>query len=326
MKRDFGIIIVRGTFRIIPNQRLKPVPDQHPLVETDIYFDEKKELGVRMESDLVPFKPNSDIHINVIARSPDKKPNPEWLLSVQIGRLKKILRILGPRYWQYSYLRGWQLSKPEPCEEVPIRYELSFGGTYYKAGKPTPYEYNPIGIGLIDLKHTNREKPIPAPQIEDPYQPIEKAGVTYKPCGLTPIGRSWLPRLKFAGTYDDNWKKNRWPELPEDFNFAYYNSAHPDLIYPTYLTGDEEVKFAQWIQNKPAQMLTFRLPAYLMKVLLRYQDGEMRLAPLLLDTLYLDLSSVETGKQRVHITWRSVFYLYKPLRLVEARMDQPSTS
>jgi hypothetical protein len=239
-----------------------------------------------------------------------------------VGELKKSIQVMGPRYWQYRTLTGWQLSEPKPCLEVPIRYELAFGGSYLQGNQWCSYEYNPLGIGLFYPKYAYQEDYYPGPQIEDPQHPVKQAGKFYTPQGFGPIGRSWLPRLKLAGTYDENWQKNRWPELPEDFDFAYYNSAHPDLIYPTYLTGNEEIKFSQW-QDKLNSSLTCRLPGYSMMVLLRYQNGAMALAPLLLDTLYLDLSSTHVEEYRAHLIWRSVFRVDRPIRVVEARMERP---
>jgi len=43
-----------------------------------------------------------------------------------------------------------------------------------------------------------------------------------------PIGRGWSERLKYAGTYDDDWLENVFPFLP-----AYYQAAPADqqLLY-----------------------------------------------------------------------------------------------
>lgn len=41
------------------------------------------------------------------------------------------------------------------------------------------------------------------------------------------MGRSWQPRLRYAGTYDQHWMDERLPFLPEDFDLRYFQSAPP---------------------------------------------------------------------------------------------------
>ena len=37
-----------------------------------------------------------------------------------------------------------------------------------------------------------------------------------------PVGRSWQPRIRWAGTYDQKWMDEKFPFLPEDFDERYY--------------------------------------------------------------------------------------------------------
>ncbi len=48
------------------------------------------------------------------------------------------------------------------------------------------------------------------------------------------MSRNFPSRIKFAGTYDDKWKDERFPFLPQDFDEQYFLSAPVDL-------SDEEV-------------------------------------------------------------------------------------
>lgn len=318
---EFGVLVIRGTFSILPGNALRPYPEQHPIVDADVYFGEAAKSSVKMESDLAPFKPKADIHLNAVARAPRGEPAPQWLVRVRIGKLKKYLRVTGPRYWQHHTLGGWKLSKPEASMEVPIRYELALGGVYEKKDARVAYEYNPVGVGLLDPKYTKHKDPISAPQVEDPRDPIIDAGHHYNPQGFAPIARAWLPRRRLAGTFDERWQKARWPNLPEDFDYAHYNSAHSDLIYSGYLRGDEQIAVLGLHHD---QELTFQLPGYRMAALLRCEDGSMGAAQLALDTLYLDFSSAEQKEQRAHLTWRGVFPIDPPIRVLEARMQQPN--
>nr|WP_245737433.1 DUF2169 domain-containing protein [Xenorhabdus japonica] len=91
------------------------------------------------------------------------------------------------------------------------------------------WEYNPLGTGFITPWYAKAKdlSYYPAPRIEHPDAPItaehftqwlnqppsitEKAG---QPAGLGIIGRAWLPRRTLAGTYDEQWLKERHPYLP----------------------------------------------------------------------------------------------------------------
>jgi hypothetical protein len=133
---------------------------------------------------------------------------------------------------------------------------------------------------------------------------------------MGPLARSWEPRLGLAGTFDDAWRASRWPDLPLDFDFAHYNSAHPDLIAEVPLRGDEEIALEG---VHPEGDLKLSLPAYRMALLFRLKDGALAPAPLFLDTLLVDVP-----KGRVHLTWRATFNKRHPIRVIEARMQQPN--
>jgi hypothetical protein len=58
-----------------------------------------------------------------------------------------------------------------------------------------------------------------------------------------PLSRNQEPRRSFAGTYDENWVKQRMPLLPEDFDLRYNHSARADQNTTGYLSGDEPFAF-----------------------------------------------------------------------------------
>jgi hypothetical protein len=213
-------------------------------------------------------------------------------------------------------MSGWKLSRPEPCTEVPLQYEYAYGGIFKHREGEEVFEQNPVGIGFALAKKADHHVPMLAPQIESPAEPITSLDQTPAPQGLGVIAKAWLPRRKLAGTYDEKWKKERWPELPEDFNFSYYNSAPPDLIYPGYLKGDEKILLKGLSRDG---ILAFVLPGYQMGLLLRHEDGSMAPAGLLLDTMLIDVP-----ENKVYLTWRATLSLKKTLRVLEARMTVAS--
>lgn len=53
-------------------------------------------------------------------------------------------------------------------------------------------------------------------------------GPRYEPAGIAAISRGWQPRLAAAGTFDDAWRRERFPLLPLDFDVAHFQIAPPD--------------------------------------------------------------------------------------------------
>ncbi|NJO16600.1 MAG: DUF2169 domain-containing protein [Thioploca sp.] len=307
-RRDFGVVVLRGTFEIRNYQTLFLLQEQEPLIMADVYHGEPGKSSLWKEGNLAPYKPKTDIHINAIAHAPEGKPLPQWNVAVKVGKIQKQLLVMGPRYWYQE--RGWRLTEPQPCLQVPIRYEQAYGGIYQQA----VYQENPVGLGYIPSKtvEMTTSTPLPAPQIMSPDEPITEWGKIYKPEGLGPLAPAWQPRVAYAGTFNAVWEKTRWPDLPEDFRFDFYNSAHPDLIYPGFVEGDETIE----LRNLSAtERLQFKLPGFTLGLLVRWEDGEIAPMPVRLDTIH-----IEVPEMRVYLTWRGIFPVEEAIRVLEVRM------
>ena len=128
---------------------------------------------------------------------------------------------------KYRHSPEQRMQHPEGFEKAPVAHTCCVS--------------NPIGIGYTDdwyLKAMNIKR-FPAPQIESPQDPIRKFGKFYEPQGLGIVGRAWSSRNKLCGTMDEAFVQSG-RSLPEDFDFAYWNGAHPDLQVP-WLKGDETI-------------------------------------------------------------------------------------
>ena len=112
--RDFGVFFLRGAFSIVPDAPLQPLAEQPSFIKSDDYFGEAFHSSVRIESDLVPYKPRADIIINAVAHAPGGRPARGWLVRARVGKVKKRLLVTGKRFWSHSLIRGWHLSEPEP--------------------------------------------------------------------------------------------------------------------------------------------------------------------------------------------------------------------
>jgi hypothetical protein len=313
---SFQVVILRGTFNLIPNAPLQPAPDQEPLVTSDEFYDHPDTSSVRFESDLVPYKPRSDIIINATAYAPGGKALPSWIVSAQIGRKQKNLLVTGPRYWKHYLVNGWKACTPEPCLEVPIRYEHAFGGQWRHNDDAGVCEENPVGVGCVNKKYLDKSQLLPAPRIMSPDDLILELGKQHKPEGFSAIAKSWLPRRKLSGTYDEQWRQQRHPKLPQDFDYAYFNCAHPDLTYDGYLNGDEAVALKHL--HPQHKMLKFSLPEYRVGAVITDKDDYRYGALGNLDTLYMDIE-----RMRAYLVWRITLPLYQDgINLLQTKMEE----
>lgn len=319
--RPFGVAVVRATFRIAQGEPLRPTPVQDPVQVEDVPRRAGAPSSLAMEADLAPFKPRTDVHVDAVARAPGGRPCAEWPVRVQVGALVKDLLVRGPHVWQHRWMGGWRTIAPVNCLSVPLTYERAFGGSPSAGDRTVREPRNPVGTGLI-TEHTPKDADVLAPQVVALDEPEHVAGRRYAPQGVGPLSPGWQPRLAKAGTFDARWREERWPRLPADFDPAFYNSAHPDLIYPGYVRGDEQVHLVNLSEGAP--VIAFSLPRYALAGLGRCASGLCCRIPLALDTLHVDVTSANREEHRVHLTWRGVFPLEPAVRVLELRMDHPS--
>lgn len=198
---------------------------------------------------------------------------------------------------------------------------------------------NPVGIGFAETWFLKAAKltAIPAPQIESPDAPITarqfwqaaQAKQTPEdtrvpaPAGFGCLGRPWTPRLQKAGTYNQTWLDTRWPYLPEDFDFAYWNSA-PEDQQTDYLRGDEILELTNLVAHDTPgairdaagnTMLRFALPGHVIKILVREVSGRMYYVDAPIDTLQLDLDGQPPV---VSATYRFTLNSEPAVRVLEA--------
>lgn len=307
----FDIVVVRGTFDLVPGAARPLVPIQQPVCMADSYHGEPETSSLRCESDLATFKPSTDVIVIGHARTVNDALMSQWIVEVKVGPLTKAVHVTGPRTWEKTLLGNWKLSAPLLTKEVPLRYELAYGGRYPgQKHKPAPgqppefieYPFNPVGRGWVSPAQLKEHTPIPAPQIEDPLQPVTELNQAYQPQGFGPISRWWQPRVQHAGTYDDIWRREHYPDLPPDFSNAFYNSAHPDLIFKgpheasRYLKGDERV-------HLEGVFSAGRMDSFLPGVTLQGEvvDGKARHRS---TTPFLDTILIDTDTCTVSLTWR----------------------
>jgi len=263
-------------------------------------------------------------------------------------------------------LPTWKLTAPQPITTLPLRYEYAYGGenkilvTERSATRvskehrlpgrvPQPdnaatgdapqaiahtvCEQNPVGRGFAEdwyLRATKLDR-VPAPQIEAAHQPVVRFGDDYEPDGFGIVGRAWRPRLGLAGTYDQQWLDNRHPNLPADFDFAYWNGAPADQQVAPHMGGDETITLYNLCpagtgttQDAAGNTrLSFALPGHLPFVLVRFEDGRIGELAAKLDTVLVDVAPdahKPDKKPSVVCVWRATVASEPAIRVLEARM------
>jgi len=242
--------------------------------------------------------------------------------------LEKRLVVTGPRRWEKGRMGGWKLRPPtEPVASLPLRYEYAYGGecrvnrddpdgqwidaahhlteeqraTHPDGRDSAPLahavcETNPLGMGFVEEWYLKARKPktFPAPQVDAPENPVAELCKRYQPQGFGIITKSWKPRLRLAGTFDGEWLATRRPDLPKDFDAAFWNGAHPDMQTP-HLAGNEEVTLTNLT---PEGFLKFRLPGNPPIVKARYATGRVTPVIAKLDTLIIEPDAMKVSLVR----------------------------
>jgi hypothetical protein len=177
--------------------------------------------------------------------------------------VEKTLRVFGDRKWWFPTKLAFVpvISPPQFFLTMDLVYERAFGGIDQAAARYC--KENLIGKGFIGKKSKKAIHNKALPNLEDPSYLIRWWRSRPKPVGFGFYGRGWMPRVGYAGTYDDQYRKERAPAPPLDFSYAFYNGAHPDLQVEGYLRGDEEVELTH---VSPEPILRFRLPAVQPKI------------------------------------------------------------
>jgi len=233
------------------------------------FYDDKDQGSVLYETDLVPFKPLADIVVVGKAYTPNKQPQQILDVGLQVGRVKKILKVFGDRHWHQVEEEGeFEISEPLPFTSMDIKYENSFGG--YDLENEINCDQNIVGCGCIVEASLQNNELRRVPNIEDPQDLYESWESRPDPVGLGFYANNWEPRIQYLGRYDpDEIKEGEPLGLPKNFSDRFYNSAYPDLQVKGYLKGDEKVEL---VNLSPKGRLVFNLPDIKPEVVVSKKD------------------------------------------------------
>lgn len=244
------IVAVRAAFDVLQDGSTQPAAEQPPPLLDGVYRGDPATTSLVYEADLIHDKQRTDVLLVGQAHAPAGRPAAEVLVRLRVATIDKVLRVLGDRVWEDSVV-GPVLPAPQPFATMPITYERAFGGFDTRPADPKDHRLearNPVGTGFA----VRREHLLgrPAPNVEVPEHPDT-------PAGYGAISCWWQPRLRYAGTYDDAWLRDRMPLLAEDFDERYHQCAPADQQAPGFLRGGEMVELTNLT---PSGWLTFALP------------------------------------------------------------------
>jgi hypothetical protein len=270
--------------------------DQSPIRPADEYRGDPATSSLRYESDCVIEKPRVDILVNGSAYAPKGRPAREISIELRVGDIRKELVVSGDRSWRRTPV-GEVPSTPEPFSTMPIVFERAFGGTDKRNPDPANQSYdmrNPVGVGYRGARSSDPSVETEVPNLEYPSERVRLPSDNWKPASLGVVGRSWEPRIRYAGTYDARWLERQWPLLPLDFDARFCQCAPDDQQSSTVMGGDIVM-----VRNMtPEGIWTFALPSLTAPVRF-YFDDRKTTHDLRVDTVF-----IEPDLKRVTLTAR----------------------
>jgi hypothetical protein len=228
------VVSIKACFQWDDRGTLLSVPPE-PLRVADTYAGDPASTGLSWPAEVGPPKPAVDVLLAGALVFPVAIQ--ECDVTLQVGqRLRKTVRVYGPRYWHAAFGSDLRPTPPRPTTRVAIDWAHSFGGS--DPGDPPLVELrNPVGTGVATRAESLTGRP--APSFDDPLRAITSWKDSANPVGFGPIAAHWQPRVRYAGTYDDGWRQDRSPLPPEDFDPRFFNAAPDDQQLPSYQAGEE---------------------------------------------------------------------------------------
>lgn len=228
------LVAVKATFAVAADGALTVADEQPPVTLIPRHFGKPGQSSLRYESDLQRTKVATDIVVLGSAHAPGGRAVTQLDVGFAVGKVAKALRVFGDRVWK----RG-RPGEPQPFVSMPIVYERAYGGADAKA-QPSAWDVrNPVGRGFATS--ASHAEGLPLPNIEYPNEPLRDGSERPAPAGFGPIACHWQQRQQWAGTYDDQWQRERLPLLPADFDDRHYQCVPPDQQAQGFLHGGEPV-------------------------------------------------------------------------------------
>ena len=276
-------LVAKATLRLVPGGTCTLLEESLPLTGDEPPLDPDgpgPSAPLTYASDLPIAKPMADVLVVGNAHAPGGKPTQQMTASVRVGSLSRRFVVTGDRFWKQGLLSS-SLSTAAPFKSMPLSAARAFGGPGSKA--------NPAGMGGAIVELADGFKARPAPNLELDGQVMDSPRAKPVPALLGPIPTDWPARASLMTGFKGDYLKTRWPALPADFDFSYFQAADPAQRVAGYLRGDEEIELVG--MHPEHATITTRLPGFRVRTIVRdlskpvgSRDREIEMK---LDTLWL---------------------------------------
>ncbi len=294
--REHAVAIIKGTFDLpADGENVLPAAKQVAFVEADEFTGDPGFSATKYESDYAPFKPKCDVLLNGSAYGNGAD---RVTVGLRIGPMKKVFDVIGHRTWQKG-VPSFSPSLPRCFKAQEISYDHAYGGVDTDPDDPEKMDAhlpNPVGSGFYRFTKGEALIDQPLPSQVPVGGDITATHGKFPSLSFGAIGRNFAERIPLAGTYGDDWMENRAPDLPDDFDPAYHQSAPADqqIDYPK---GGEVVEL---MNLTPEGRLRFELPKIKLPVEFTNIKDERTLREAVLDTIL-----IEPDEGRLILTWRT---------------------
>lgn len=265
--------------------RLYNLPRQPEIERNDVWHGRENRSSLRCASELIPYKPATDVLVSGSVRPPDGRPARAWAGALIVAGREKRLRFFGPREWRHGLLSGWRLSEPEPCSEVALLYENAYGGVSDTAKEQFEegeyYAPNPQGCGWLGRCRADTEGVHRAPQIESWHGVVSTLGHDVAPGGFGPLPGYFPERSQYMGSWSEE-----AASIPSDMDLRYWNVAPPDQRSDDYLKPGATIAL---VGLRPGNPLSLALPPFDPSLLCEFADRRREALRMNLDTVTVDL-------------------------------------
>lgn len=295
------LVVIKASYSIPENGGTPQAIAAQALAMKDEFAGEPGLSAPLYENDFASRKACCDVLFRAQAHAPGGKPVKTLDVAAQVGSMMKAIHVVGDRRWEKDLLFV-RHSEPEPFTTMPLHYGRAFGGcvSYTSGGDSLSEAYmpNPVGTGYSQRKEHASLHGMLLPNLEVPGRPLQRPDTQYPALALSAVARNFYPRYSYAGSYDQHWRDEIAPFLPEDFDERFFQCAPEDQQIP-FPHGGEQVRLINMMPDRAE--VHFRLPQ-LEGVRVRVLDRQLKVTELDAkpDTLFF-----EPDHARLSVTWRS---------------------
>ncbi|MCR5220361.1 MAG: pentapeptide repeat-containing protein [bacterium] len=139
-----------------------------------------------------------------------------------------------------EWLLAGKACAPEGAPATSLVVDMRVGASSRRLLAEREQPFAALPLTWENTWGTEQENPQGLPPTQVRRAPVTDASSPFgTPACPGPRG-AWPCRMQRMGTYNAAWLKNRWPGVPDDFDWAFYNLAQPCQRLPQGIRGDED--------------------------------------------------------------------------------------